>query len=113
MTAYRGEIWLANLNPARKPNEVGKIRPVVIYQTDELNCSDYPMTIVFPLSTDLIDDAQPLRLRITKRHKLQHDSDILVAQIRTIDNSRLIEKLGILTDSEILQLKQLFDEITQ
>ncbi len=113
MMVSKGEIWLANLNPARKANEVGKIRPVVIYQTDELSRSDYPTTIIFPMSTDLIDDAQPLRLRITKRHKLQHDSDILVAQIRTIDNSRLIEKLGALTHNEILQLKQLFDEITQ
>jgi mRNA interferase MazF len=30
--AYRGEIWLANLNPNKKNNEVGKTRPVLIIQ---------------------------------------------------------------------------------
>lgn len=48
MTAYRGEIWLANLNPVKKNNEVGKVRPVLIFQNDDLNESQYPTTIILP-----------------------------------------------------------------
>ena len=36
MMVSRGEIWLANLNPTKKNNEIGKVRPVLIYQNDEL-----------------------------------------------------------------------------
>jgi len=61
MRVCRGEIWLVNFNPVKKSNEVGKIRPALIMQNDELNLGGYPTTMVLPLTTDLIDDAQPLR----------------------------------------------------
>ena len=111
MTAYRGEIWLVNLNPAKKSNEVGKIRPVLIFQNNDLNESTYPTTIIIPLTTVLIDDAQPLRMRITKREKLEQNSDLLIAQIRAIDNDRLIEKLATLNDKELASIKKLLDEV--
>ena len=111
MMAYKGEIWIANLNPIKKSNEVGKARPVLILQNDELNKSKYPTTIVLPLSTSLIDDAEPLRFRVSKRDKLKKDSDILIAQIRSIDNSRLVEKVGELSKNEIEKVKELLDEI--
>ncbi len=112
MTPCRGEIWLVNLNPVKRNNEVGKVRPVVVFQADALNKSDYPTTIIFPLTTSLIDDSEPLRMRLTKRANLDEESDILVAQIRAIDNSRFIEKLAVLNDDEIAKLKKLFEEIT-
>lgn len=31
MMVSKGEIWLVNLNPIKKNNEMGKIRPVVVY----------------------------------------------------------------------------------
>ncbi len=111
MTAYKGEIWLANLNPVKKSNEVGKIRPVLVFQNNDLNESDYPTTIILPLTTVLIDGAEPLRLRVIKRENLKKDSDLLVAQIRAIDNSRLIEKLAILKEEELLKVKSLLNEI--
>jgi len=111
MTALRSDIWLANLNPSKKANEVGKIRPVVIFQNDEINQSSYPTTIVLPLTTALIDDAKPLRFRVTKREKLQKDSDLLIAHIRSIDNARLIEKIASLSEDEMLEIKELLDEV--
>ena len=113
MMVSKGEIWLANLNPAKKNNEVGKVRPVLVVQTDELNHSVYPTTIILPLSTSLVDDTEPLRMRVTKREKLQKDSDILIAQIRAIDNSRFVEKLAALTAKEMKRVKLLFDEVTE
>ena len=111
MTALRSDIWLANLNPSKKSNEIGKIRPVVIFQNDELNRSSYPTTIILPLTTDLIDDAQPLRFRVDKRENLKKDSDVLIAHIRSIDNIRLIEKIASLSESEMIEIKELLDEV--
>lgn len=50
------------------------MRPVVVFQNNELNHSDYPTTIIIPLSTSLVDDAEPLRMRISKREDLQKDA---------------------------------------
>ena len=87
----KGEIYLARLNP-RKGNEVGKIRPVFIYQTDMLNEIGHPTTIILPLSTYLIDEAYPLRYRVISQDGLDRDSDILCDQIRAIDNQRIISE---------------------
>ena len=108
---YKGDIWLVNLNPIKKNNEMGKIRPVVVFQNNILNQNDYPTTIIIPLSTSLIDDAKPLRYRIKKRENLKKDSDIVITQIRAIDNSRFIEKIASLTLNEIKEIKQLLDEV--
>lgn len=85
-----GEIWLANLNPG-KGTEAGKIRPVLILQNQALLDADHPSTLVIPLTTNLVEDAAPLRLRINAESKLNKDSDLLLDQLRAIDNKRLIE----------------------
>lgn len=108
----RGEIWLANLNPVKKNNEMGKIRPVLVFQNDELNHSEYPTTIIIPLTTSLIDDAEPIRMRVKKREKLLQDSDLVITQIRSIDNDRFVEKLASIKIEEMKKVKELFDEVT-
>lgn len=109
----KGELWIANLNPIKKNNEIGKIRPVLIFQNDDLNHSGYPTTIIIPLSTYLINDAEPLRFRITKRDKLKEDSDLIIPQIRAIDNTRFVEKLAELSHKEMLKIKDLFLEVIE
>jgi len=100
----KGEIYLAKLNP-KKGNEVGKIRPILIYQTNLLNDCQHPTTIILPLSTILIDNTYPLRYRINKRDKLEKDSDILCDQIRALDNQRIIPNLiATLSYKEILEI---------
>ncbi len=83
-----GSIWLANLNP-RRGTEPGKTRPVLIFQNQDLIDAGHPSAIIIPLSTKLIDDAQPLRLRVTARESLKKDSDLLIDQLRAIDIARL------------------------
>jgi mRNA interferase MazF len=107
----KGEIWLANLNPSKKSNEMGKVRPVLVYQNDELNHSDYPTTIIIPLSTHLVDDAEPIRMRINKKEKLKEDSDLVITHIRAIDNNRFIEKLTVLNNVQMQKVKELFEEV--
>lgn len=84
----RGEIRIANFNPS-KGTEAGKMRPCLIIQSDLLNQADHPSTTVLPLTSRLIADAEPLRLRLPARDNLRSDSDIMLDQIRTIDNQRI------------------------
>jgi mRNA interferase MazF len=84
-----GAVWLADLNPQRG-TEPGKTRPVLIIQNQALLDAGHPSTLVIPLTTRLIEDAAPLRLRISARDRLDRDSDLLIDQIRAIDNQRLI-----------------------
>lgn len=86
----RGSVWLANLNPGRG-TEPGKIRPVLIVQSQALLDADHPSTLIVPLSTHLIDSAEPLRLRLPAQDDLHKDSDLVLDQLRAIDNKRLIQ----------------------
>jgi mRNA interferase MazF len=86
----RGEIWLANLNPNRG-TEPGKTRPVLIIQCQDLLDAEHPSTLIIPLTTNLTENTAPLRLRILAEEKLQQDSDLLIDQLRAIDNKRLID----------------------
>ncbi len=85
----RGEIWLADLDP-RRGTEPGKTRPVLIVQTQALLDAGHPSTIIVPLSTQLVDDAEPLRVRVPPFERLRHESDLLIDQLRAIDNRRLV-----------------------
>ncbi len=107
MILQRGEIYLAYLNPKRG-NEVGKLRPVLIYQSDMLNSIRHYTTTIIPLSSDLIDDAYPLRYRVSKRDNLHKESDLLCDQLRTIDNSRIQgEKIAFLSTKEMFEVDKM------
>ena len=98
MDYKRGDIVTVNLNP-KKGHEVGKVRPALIISGDDEN-SVLDTLILMPLSTDLIEDMQPYRLRIIKRDNLNQDSDILINQIRTLSKQRVGEKIAQLSDDE-------------
>ena len=86
----RGEIWLADLNP-RRGTEPGTTRPVVIVQAQALLDAEHPSTLVVPLTTRLIEAAEPLRVRIRAAGRLKKDSDALIDQVRALDNRRLVQ----------------------
>jgi len=87
------EIWLADLNP-KMGTEAGKTRPVVLVQTNFLN-GYHPSSIICPLTTNVRPGATLLRLNLAAGIAgLTRDSDIMVDQIRAIDNRRLLQKLG-------------------
>lgn len=85
----RGEIWLADLNPPHG-TEPAKTRPVLIVESQALLDAGHPSTYVVPLTTKLIEDAEPLRIRIRASGRLSRDSDLLMDQLRAIDNRRLV-----------------------
>jgi mRNA interferase MazF len=86
----RGEIWLADLDP-RRGTEPGKTRPVLIVQSQALLDAGHPSTLVVPLTTTLVEDAEPLRVRVPPLGRLRRESDLLIDQLRAIDNRRLIQ----------------------
>lgn len=97
------DIWLANLNPA-KGTEPGKTRPVVIVQTNLLN-DVHPSSIICPVTTNILPDLEVLRVHLDS-NQLDKESDILIDQVRAIDNRRLITKLGELTKEQRQLVKQ-------
>ena len=105
MKIEKFHIYLADLNP-RIRTESGKIRPVVVVQTDLLN-NTHPSTIVCPLTTQIIKEATILRVHLSKTEtNLDHDSDILIDQIRTIDNKRFLQHIGSLKQHHQKQVLQ-------
>jgi len=106
-----GEIWLANLNPS-KGTEPGKVRPVLIVQCQDLLDISHPSTLVIPLTTRLIDNAEPLRFRVQTEGRLKTDSDLLIDQIRAIDNKRLIDgPLLQCSNSMMTEINQYISEV--
>ena len=103
MEIKKFHIYLADLNP-RMGTEPGKIRPVAVVQTDLLN-NKHPSTIVCPLTTNVIYESDVLRVHVShKESSLKEDSDILVDQIRAIDNRRFKKYLGTLNANHRSQL---------
>lgn len=100
-TIKRGEIWLSNLNPS-KGTQPGKIRPVLILQTDLLN-ETHNSTVVLPITSKVTKGIEYLRVHLkpSKANGLERDSDILIDQLVAVDNKRLLEKLGKVTHSEM------------
>jgi len=100
MKVKQFEIWIADLNP-QFGTETGKTRPVLVIQTDLLN-KHHPSTIICPITTNIKLEANILRVHLTKGlAKLKEDSDIMIDQIRAIDNRRLLKKVGVLNQEKI------------
>ena len=97
-----GSVWLADLQK-KQGSEPGKIRPVLILQNQALLDADHPSTLIIPLTTNLVEDAEPLRLRIHASGDLERDSDLMIDQIRAIDNRRLVKGPLLHLEKDFLQ----------
>jgi mRNA interferase MazF len=104
MTPQYGHVYVADLNP-RFGTEPGKVRPVVVVQTDALNRS-HPSTIICPLTTKTAGFENPLRVALPKGTSgIGRASDILVDQVKAIDIRRLRKRLGALPDPYLGELR--------
>ncbi len=107
----RGEIWLANLDP-HHGTEPGKTRPVLVVQSQTLLEVDHPSTLIIPLTTNLTERAEPLRIRVLLSKGLQQESDLLIDQLRAIDNRRLIKgPLAMLTPELMALVDEAISEV--
>ena len=102
----RGSIFLADMNPP-KGTEPGKIRPVLVVQTDLLN-GHHPSTLVCPLTTNVKRSAKRLRVHLSKSDQagLDKDSDVMIDQLRAIDNRRMIKPLGFVSEPIMQQVSE-------
>ena len=92
MEIKRGDIFYANLNPAVGSEQSG-VRPILIVQNDIGN--KYSPTVIAVAITSKEKTMLPTHIPIKKDEScLPQDSIILTEQIRTIDKSRLIKKVG-------------------
>jgi mRNA interferase MazF len=99
----RGDIFLVNLDPV-KGSEQGKTRPCVVIQND-LGNQYSPVTIIACITSNIERRAYPTNVFITaKETDLDHDSLVILNQIRTVDKSRLIKKLGIISEAKMLEV---------
>ena len=86
---------------------------MLILQNQALLDAEHPSTLIIPLTTNLIDDAEPLRLRIVAQGRMEQDSDLLVDQLRAIDNKRLIDgPLARLGDDLLKRVYQAVAEVS-
>ena len=87
------EIWIANLN-SRSGTKTGKTKPVLVIQTNQLN-KVHPSTLICPITPNVLIDSQVLRVHIKKGiANVLEDCDVMIDQLRAIDNRKLIMKVG-------------------
>lgn len=106
MSIKQFEIWIADLKP-QIGTEPGKTRPVLVVQTNLLNKILHPSTIICPITTNIQDSAEILRVHLKKgMSNLNQDCDIMIDQIRAIDSNRLLKKIGDLSDDNLNLVKE-------
>ena len=87
MVVKRFDVYLVNLNPTIG-SEIQKTRPCLIISPDEMN-RNIRTVIVAPMTSSQKD--YPTRVSCTFKKKR---GQIVLDQIRTIDKTRLIKKMG-------------------
>lgn len=101
MHVRRGDIFFAQLNPV-VGSEQGGMRPVLVVQNDIGNQYS-PTTIVVAITSQINKAKLPTHVEISaEKSGLDKDSVILTEQIRTIDKSRLKQRVTFL-DEEIME----------
>jgi mRNA interferase MazF len=101
----RGEVWLTNLDPTQGSEQAG-VRPVIIFQNDIISQFS-TTTIAIPLTTNQRRASLPICMLIKQGDGgLLQDSVALCFQIRVLDKTRLIRRLGQLSAETITQLEE-------
>ena len=101
MIVKRGDMFYADLSPV-VGSEQGGIRPVLVIQNETGNKYS-PTVIVSAITSQLNKNRLPTHIKLdSKEFGLKSDSVVLTEQIRTIDKSRLKEKIGHIKDEKIM-----------
>ncbi len=101
MIIKRGDMFYADLSPV-VGSEQGGIRPVLIVQNDTGNKYS-PTVIAAAITSQVGKNRLPTHIEIdSKDVGLKTDSVVLAEQIRTIDKSRLKEKIGHIDDEQVM-----------
>ena len=101
----RGEIYYADLSPV-VGSEQGEVRPIVVLQNDIGN--KYSPTVIVAAITSQINKARiPTHIELSaSTYMLPKDSVVLLEQIRTIDKTRLKQKLSVLDYNKMKEINR-------
>jgi mRNA interferase MazF len=104
MTLSRGEVWLAKLDPTQGSEQAGT-RPIIIFQENTL--SKFTTTVItIPVTSNLRRALLPSYIQISSSQGgLNQESVALCHQIRVLDKTRLIKKLGQLEPATVSTLE--------
>lgn len=100
----RGEIFIADLNPGFG-RELHKKRPVLIISSDKLN-ENTIHAIIVPSSTQLPNALGPDMVRIGRDEGADKPSVLLPVFMRSIDQTRLIKKIGSLSKNKMQEVEK-------
>lgn len=101
MVIKRGDMFYADLSPV-VGSEQGGIRPVLIIQNDVGN-KHSPTVIAAAITSQTGKTKLPTHIEIEPEQSgLKAESVVLTEQVRTIDKSRLKEKIGHIEDEKII-----------
>ncbi len=105
MQLHHGVLYLADLNP-KYGTEPGKMRPVLVIQTDLLNVTHHASTWVLPCTTNLIGD-NLLRVVLPKEIAGNKQAcEVMIDQSRAIDNRRFKKMLKPLPPLILKEVKE-------
>lgn len=100
----RYEIFLVDLDPTRG-SEIKKTRPCLIVSPDEMN--RHIRTVIIAPMTSVRRD-YPTRVSVTFQKK---QGQIVLDQIRTVDKSRLVKRLGTLPKTRAREVASVLQEM--
>lgn len=104
MVIHQYEVFLVNLDPT-VGREIQKTRPCLVISPDEMN-NAVGTVIIAPMTTKSHD--YPTRIPLVFQEKRGW---IVLDQIRTIDKTRIVKKLGVLKNAEINKVKSVIREM--
>jgi len=104
MEIVQYHIYLVNLDPT-VGHEIQKTRPCLVISPDEMN-QNIQTVIIAPMTTK--SHKYPTRIPVTIQNK---KGWIVLDQIRTIDNKRIIKKIGKINTETIKEVKSVIKEM--
>lgn len=100
----RGDIWIVNLEPSLH-RELHKKRPALVISNNVVHKQTYH-AIVIPISSQVPKTIGPEMVMIGKKEGLNKESVILPLFIRSIDQKRLVKKIGKLTQVKLIEIEE-------
>ena len=104
MVVARFDVYLVRLDPTQG-REIQKTRPCVVISPDEMN-RHIETVIVAPMTTR--GRTYPTRVPLRFQRKV---GQIVLDQVRTVDKSRLVRRLGKISDRAALQVLSVLKEM--
>lgn len=104
MVINQYDVYLVNLDPTMG-HEIKKTRPCLVISPDEIN-NNISTIIISPMTTK--SHSYPTRIPVRFEGK---NGWIVLDQIRTVDNIRLVKRLGKISKKEVLEVKKTLKEM--